>query len=329
MAINIALLGFGTVGSSVWRLLTRRRKEVEALLGDEVRITDVVIKDERKPRDLPKTTRVSTDFFQVLNDRDIHVVMEAIVGVEPAFSYHKEALERGIPVITANKAMYAIEGKRLQDTARTKDVPIGYEATVAGGVPIIRTIRDLLHVNRVRSVEGILNGTSNYILTVMRENGCPFSEALAAAQEKGYAEADPSYDIQGMDAFYKLMILCGTVFGSQPDWSEVVCRGIDRIRLSDIQDAESKGQRIKLIAEARLTDDGRIAAKVEPRSVGHDHPLYGIEGVDNAIALETDWLGRLTLIGPGAGGFPTASAMIEDLVAIVAKRRGTLALPRG
>jgi homoserine dehydrogenase len=317
VAINVALLGFGTVGSATYRLISKKAKEIEALIGEKVLVTDIIIKNEEKHQLLKSEANVTTDFLSVIHQKPIDIVIEAIVGMEPAYSYLLQALNKGIPVITANKALFAQKGAAFREIAIKDNIPIGYEATVAGGVPIIRTSRDLVHVNSVTRVEGILNGTTNFIMSDMRVNRRPFKDSLRLAQEKGYAEADPTNDIEGIDAFYKLIILCDTVFGKHPDWAEVTRLGIEHIDLATVKRAEEKGERIKLIAEAELNPDGSITAKVLPKSIGAEHPLYGVEGVDNAITLHTDLLHQLTLKGPGAGGNPTASAIVSDLVNIL------------
>ncbi|MFC4618411.1 homoserine dehydrogenase [Camelliibacillus cellulosilyticus] len=320
MAIKAALLGFGTVGSAVYRLLDERANEIEQLIGEKINVTHVVIKNQEKTRAIKDDTIITTDFFNVLETADIDVVIEAIVGIEPALTYLCHSLKKGIPVVTANKALFSQKADVLKSAADGR-APIGFEATVAGGVPIIRTLTDLLTVNRVSKVEGILNGTANFILTDMRVNGRAFNDSLKLAQEKGYAEANPESDILGIDAFYKLMILCDTVFGEQPDWEKVGRQGIDQVQLSDLREAEKAGKRLKLIAHAERAACGEIQAQVIPTFVTSSHPLYGVEGVDNAITVHTDLLGELTLKGPGAGGNPTGSAMIEDLVRLFAGQR--------
>ncbi len=314
MGINICLLGYGTVGSSVYDLLLTKGGELTELLGQPLNVTHVVIKNQKQPRNLDSTVKVTDDFKTVIESDEIDLVIEAIVGVEPAFTYVKRALESGIPVITANKEMYAHKGRELQELAKACNTEIGYEATVAGGIPIIRTLSDLLHVNKVSKLEGILNGTSNFILSDMRKNLRSFKDALQIAQEEGYAEADPSNDIQGDDAFYKLMILCRDVFGKQPKWEQVNKAGIEAITEKTLHDAAVKGGRIKLVAKAELKKNGEIVASVHPEFVDKAHPLYGVEDVENAVAVHTDLLGVLTLKGPGAGGPPTASAILSDLV---------------
>lgn len=317
MSINICLLGFGTVGSSVYKLIETKKEEISALLGETLSITHLVIKNEQQKREVHSAVQLSNDFEAALDKGQIDLVIEAIVGVEPAFTYLKKALEKGVPVITANKEMFAQKGVELRRLAKENDTQIGYEATVAGGIPIIRTLNDLLHVNKVNRVEGIFNGTSNFILSDMRNHLRPFKDALKLAQELGYAEADPANDVQGYDAFYKLMILCQDAFGFQPQWDQVSRSGIEHIENSDLHEAAKKGGRIKLVAEAFLTEDGKIQASVTPQFVDRSHPLFGVEGVENAVTVHTDLLGPLTLKGPGAGGDPTASAILEDVTRII------------
>ncbi|WEG13762.1 homoserine dehydrogenase [Pullulanibacillus sp. KACC 23026] len=316
MAINICLLGFGTVGSSVYNLIQTRKEALRELLGDDLSITHLVIKDTGQKRDIDESVQLSIDFLSAIKSGTIDLVIEAIVGVEPAFTYIKSALEHGIPVITANKEMFAERGVVLRQLAKENQTVIGYEATVAGGIPIIRTITDLLHVNKVSRIEGILNGTSNFILTDMRSHLHSFKKSLKAAQDLGYAEADPTSDIKGYDAFYKLMILCQDVFGKQPNREEVTRIGIEGLTSEDLHEAAKKGGRMKLVAEAFIDDSGRIHASITPKFIDKSHPLYGVEGVENAVTVHTDLLGALTLKGPGAGGMPTASAILEDITRI-------------
>ncbi|MGV3487116.1 MAG: homoserine dehydrogenase [Tuberibacillus sp.] len=319
MAFNIVLLGFGTVGSAVYQHIKQSHRQLKELIGESVKVTDVVIKDEEKHRTLRSEVNVTTDFLSLIHSKPIDLVIEAIVGIEPAYTYLLQSINNGIPVVTANKALFAHRGASLKKAALSNGVTIGYEATVAGGIPIIHTIQDLLHVNKITKVEGILNGTSNFVLTDMRVHQRSFAESLKIAQAKGYAEADPTNDIQGTDAFYKLVILCETLFGKQPDWRDVSHSGIENIDLDAVLAAETKGERMKLIAEAEVNSLGEITATVVPRRITSEHPLFGVEGVDNAVTLHSDLLGRLTFKGPGAGGSPTASAIIGDLVHILNK----------
>lgn len=314
--IKAALLGFGTVGEGVYTAIHSQQQQLNELLGVRVEIVAVLIRDKNKKRDIESNILVTTDFEEILNIRDLDVVFEAIVGEEPGYTYLKQAIDKGIHVITANKVMFAKYGQELIHKAKQQNVKLAFEATTAGGVPIIRTIQRLLQVNRITKVQGILNGTSNFILTKMRENKLSFEAALHLAQQKGYAEADPTNDISGKDAFCKLMILSQLVFGEQPCWSEVKIEGITSISQQQIEEKEHQGQRYKHIAEI-YKEGQRIKASVKPIIVDSNHPLYSIEGVENAIALEASLVGNITLQGPGAGKMPTASAMIEDFAEIV------------
>ncbi|GER65983.1 hypothetical protein BpJC7_01060 [Weizmannia acidilactici] len=310
--IKAALLGFGTVGQGVYEAVRSHRQQLKARLGAEVEIVAVLIKNPYKKRDVGRSVLVTTDFEEILAIPGLEVVFEAIVGEEPGFSYCMKAIEKGCHVITANKVMFAKYGEILLEHAKAHGVYVGYEATTAGGVPVIRTIAHQLQVNDIQRVQAILNGTSNFILTEMREKHLPFEEALAIAQQHGYAEADPGNDIEGKDAFCKLMILSRLVFGGQPDWKEVEVEGINALTLADVEKAEKKGLRYKHIADVYRYGD-TLKASVKPVLVPPEHALYAIEGVNNAVTIYGSLIGKITLAGPGAGKFPTASAMIEDL----------------
>lgn len=316
MTIHVVLLGFGTVGQGVYQTIRTHQRELKELLGQEVRVEGILVKNDKKPRSISSGVVVTTDYNALLNLPKVDVIVEAIVGREPAFTYVKGALNKGIPVISANKEMVAHKGKQLKKIASYNSVDFSYEAAVAGGIPVIGVIKELLHVNRIYKIEGILNGTSNYILTIMRVKNYSFEKALQLAQDKGFAEADPSNDILGTDAFYKLMILSDLVFGTQPDWETVMLKGIDQLTLDDINVAKDKGQRIKLIATVEKDDNNHLTASVQPIYTSSEHPLYGIEGVDNAVNIKTDLLNDLLLKGPGAGALPTASAIIQDVTLV-------------
>lgn len=313
MAIKIALLGFGTVGEGVYRTVKSHQEELKAVLGDNVEIAAVLIKNKQKKRDIDSDVLITDDFEDILRLRGINVVMEAIVEREPTFTYLEKAIEKGCHIITANKEMFAHHGPELKSLAAQHGVSVGFEATVGGGIPVIQTLQQLLAVNRVRKIEGIVNGTSNYILTEMREKQQSFGAALAAAQVKGYAEADPTNDVDGYDALYKLMILSDLAFGEQPEWSKIERKGIRPIRADHIEEARALGLRLKVIASIERKG-GELVGSVKPVAVSESHPFYNIEGVENAINIQTDIVGSITLQGPGAGMFPTGSAMIEDLV---------------
>lgn len=318
--IKIALLGFGTVGQGVFQILTEKKEEFRLAFGIDIEVSGILIRDVNKPRPVPSDLFITDRFEDIASIQDLDFVYEAIVGEEPAFSYLTHFLKRGIHVITANKAMFAKHGSSLQKIAEEHGASIGFEATTAGGVPIIKTLQNLLPVNEVENIAGILNGTSNFILTEMRLTKCSFEEALQKAQDLGYAEADPTDDVSGKDAFRKLMILSQLAFGRQPAWDDVEVRGINTLTLKDIEDAVESGMRYRHVAEVNVTGSGKLNAIVRPLLVGPSHPLYTVDGVDNAIVIDSEYLGKLTLIGPGAGRFPTGSAMVEDFVQVISSK---------
>lgn len=311
--LNVAILGFGTVGEGVYKTIESHQEELTAILGKKVKVVAVLVRNMQKARKVSDKILVTSDFNEIIQLPKLDIVMEAIVGSEPSFTCLKKAIQKGCHVITANKQMFAHHGKELMKLAEENAVSVGFEATVAGGIPIIQTLRHLLKVNQVQSVQGILNGTSNFILTEMRENKQSFADALALAQQKGFAEADPTNDIEGIDAFYKLMILSKIAFGKEPDWKSVEIQGISGISYEKIQEAEKCGLRFKHIASISKKGD-EIFGSIKPVLIEKSHPFYNIEGVENAVNVQSDIVGSITLQGPGAGMFPTASAMIEDLV---------------
>ncbi len=322
--INVAILGFGTVGEGVYRILNEKKRAIKERTGYDIQVVSILVRDLSKTR-IPTPGVEITDNLQALFEQSkIDVVFEAIVGETPTFTYLTEAINKGCHVITANKAMFAKHGPELLKQAIEKGVQVGYEATTAGGIPIIRTIQNLLASDRIYRIQGVLNGTSNFILTKMRQDAAPFKAALHQAQELGYAEADPTDDISGMDAFRKLMILSQLAFGKQPKWATVKMDGIDKVIAEDVLSAGRKDLRFRHIAEISWDESGEIFGCVGPVLIGADHPLYGVDGVDNAVIVETEYLGALTLIGPGAGMYPTGSAMISDLLQILATRNREL-----
>lgn len=321
--LNIALLGFGTVGKGIFKTIETHQKHLMQVLGKPVDITKIVVKNIDKHSGLKRKRQLTTNFQEALSHPDIDVVFEAIVGVEPAFSYAKAALQSGKHVITANKEMFAHHGKELKTIAKENNVKIGFGATTGGGIPIIQTIEQLLQVNQINKVTAILNGTSNYILSEMREKKLTFTSVLAEAQALGYAEADPTNDIEAIDAFYKLMILSDHIYGKQPHWHFVKRQGIQQITKEQISELQKQHRRIKSIGTLELVN-GQIEARVEPMIIDERHPLFAVEGVDNAITIEGSIVGELTLLGPGAGAFPTASAMIEDLSTILTSQQTQL-----
>ena len=319
--IKAAILGFGTVGQGIYHIANNKRIELREKLGVELEIVKILVTNTSSER-VPGTKHLLTDNIQeVLNIADLQVVFEAIVDEEPAFSYLKAAIQNKCHVITANKVMFAKHGEELEKMAEHNGVGVGYEASVAGGVPIIKTLKNVLFVNDVKRIQGILNGTTNYILTKMRtENKC-FEDALKTAQQLGYAEANPFNDVSGLDAFKKIMILSQLAFGAQPNWADVEVIGIDEITIGKIQQATAKGLRYRHVAEVERTEDGQIIGKVAPMLVSSEHPLYQVDDVNNAITLDTDYIGTLTFVGPGAGMYPTASVMVEDYAEIMLRKK--------
>ncbi|RLQ91181.1 homoserine dehydrogenase [Falsibacillus albus] len=320
MTINAVLLGFGTVGQGVYQTIHTHRKELKELLGTDIEIKGVLVKDEHKIRPIDQDILVTSNFSDLLKIPQLDLVIEAIVGCEPAFTYNKAFLQKGIPVVTANKEMVAHKGSELKRISEKNDVSFSYEAAVAGGIPVIGVISRLLHANRINKIEGILNGTSNFILSTMRKEQTSFEETLQRAQEKGYAEADPSNDILGRDSFYKIMILSDLVFGGQPDWEQTECTGIDEVTIENILKAQEVNKRIKLIAAVERDESETIKASVKPVLLDSEHPLYAVEDVDNAVNIQTDLLGNLLLKGPGAGGLPTASAILQDVALLFGQK---------
>ncbi|MCT2536058.1 homoserine dehydrogenase [Aquibacillus koreensis] len=313
--IKVALLGFGTVGKGVYQVVQTHQKRLEAILHKKVRIVGILVQDETKQRDIQADILLSSNIEDILQISDLDIVMEAIVGVEPGYTYIRKAMERGLHVITANKELLAHKGYELKRKAQQHGVRLEYEAAVAGGIPIIRTLKHVLRVNETIKVEAILNGTSNFILSTMRENQAAFVDVLAVAQQKGYAEADPSNDIDGWDAFYKLMIISELLFGHQPAWDKVEVQGIRNIQYEHLLAAKSLDARMKHVATIEISG-GKIHASVEPILIPKSHALYAVEGVNNAINVTGDVVGELSFQGPGAGALPTASAMLEDLISI-------------
>lgn len=318
--INVALLGFGTVGQGVCEAIDTHQDRLKEVLGKEVKVKAILIKDPTKERRIESSIRVTTDFQEILDIPDLHVIFEAIVGEEPSFTYLTQAIEKGIHIVTANKAMFAKYGPELLDKAKRKGVSVGFEATTAGGIPVIGSIRQLLKVNEIKQIQGILNGTSNFILSQMRKRGLAFETALKISQEKGYAEADPTNDIEGYDAFYKLLILSQTAFGRQPDWKNIRRKGISHLTAEWLQAAESFRLRFKHVGSLQRDSINHIRGEVEPTLVHDTHPFYGVEDVENAISLKGSLVGRITLLGPGAGKLPTGSAMVEDFLSLIERK---------
>ena len=326
---KIAIAGLGTVGSGVLQLLDRQADLLTHRAGRRIVVAAVSARDRRRDRgaDL-SAVRWYEDAAAMAADPEIDVVVELIGGADGiARQVLDTALSHGKHVVTANKALMAHDGTRLAAQAEKKGLILSFEAAVAGGIPIIKGLREGLAGNRLERVYGILNGTSNYILTTMRESAHEFAEVLAEAQKLGYAEADPSFDIDGVDAAHKLAILASVAFGRPVDLAAVYAEGIRHVSRLDIDFAEELGYRIKLLGIARLTGEG-LEQRVHPCMVPRATPIAAVEGVYNAVVAEGDFVGRVVLQGRGAGAFPTASAVAADLVDIAAGRHvPTFGLP--
>ncbi len=326
---KIAIAGLGTVGSGVLQLLDRQADLLAQRAGRRIVVVAVSARDRRHDRgaDL-SAVRWYENAAAMAADPEIDVVVELIGGADGiARQVLDTALDHDKHVVTANKALMAHDGTRLAARAEERGLILAFEAAVAGGIPVIKGLREGLAGNRLERVYGILNGTSNYILTTMRESAHEFSEVLAEAQKLGYAEADPSFDIDGIDAAHKLAILASVGFGRPIDLGGVYAEGIRHVSRLDIDFAEELGYRIKLLGIARLTEEG-LEQRVHPCMVRRTTPIAAVEGVYNAVVAEGDFVGRVVMQGRGAGAFPTASAVAADLVDIAAGRHApTFGLP--
>ena len=320
--LKIALAGLGTVGAGTLRLLQSNADLLAERGGRQIVIGAVSARDRRRGRGIDvSTARWFDDATVMAADPDIDVVVELIGGADGvALNTVKAALARGKHVVTANKALMAHHGTELARLAEAKGAALAFEAAVAGGIPIVKTLREGLAANHIARVYGILNGTSNFILTTMRESRRDFGEVLAEAQKLGYAEADPSFDVDGVDAAHKLAILTSVAFGTEVDFAGVYVEGIRHISALDIEYAAELGFRIKLLGLARPTAHG-IEQRVHPCMVSSTTPIASVEGVFNAVMVEGDFCGRIMLEGRGAGAEPTASAVVADLLDIAADRR--------
>ncbi|WP_428485998.1 homoserine dehydrogenase [Rhodopila sp.] len=319
--LSVALAGLGTVGGGVLKLLRDNADVVAARAGRPIAVTAVSARDRSKDRGFPVTgLRWYEDPVALAADPAVDVVVELIGGSEgPARTLAQAAINAGKPLVTANKALLAVHGADLAEAAEAQGVPLAFEAAVAGGIPVIKALREGLAGNRISAVAGILNGTCNYILTQMRERGREFAEVLADAQKLGYAEADPSFDIDGVDTAHKLAILAALAFGRPVAFDQVHIEGIRRISALDIAFATELGYRIKLLGIARQTDAG-IETRVHPCMVPWAAPIARVDGVFNAVVAEGDFVGRVMLEGRGAGAGPTASAVVADLIDIARNR---------
>ncbi len=314
--IQVGLLGFGTVGSGVVRLLQGNFSPIQQKLGAKLTLKKIAVRDTKKDRGVSLAPGVLTDdFASVLADPEISIIVELIGGYSPAREYVLAAIESGKHVVTANKALLALHGEEIYAAAARKRVEVRYEAAVGGGIPVLSAIKGNMAANNFWTVFGILNGTCNYILTRMTREGADFATVLKNAQELGYAEADPTFDIEGIDTAHKLCLLVTLCFGTRVDLKDIHTEGIASVSALDIDFAQRFGYRIKLLAIGKR-DGERVEARVQPTMVPLDDPLAGIEGVFNAIRVTGDYAGTVMFSGRGAGMEPTASAVVGDIMAI-------------
>ncbi|WP_019918004.1 homoserine dehydrogenase [Methyloversatilis discipulorum] len=312
--INVGLLGIGTVGGGTWTVLTRNQEEITRRAGRPIQITAVADRDVERAKSMTGgAARVTGDAFEVVRDPSIDIVVELIGGYTVAKQLVLEAIANGKHVVTANKALLAVHGQEIFAAAQAKGVMVAFEAAVAGGIPIIKAVREGLTANRIDWIAGIINGTTNYILSEMRDKGLTFADALADAQRLGYAEADPTFDIEGVDAAHKITLLSALAFGIPVQFERAHIEGITKLTAEDIRYAEELGYRIKLLGITKRKADG-FELRVHPTLIPAKRLIANVEGVMNAVVVKGDAVGATLYYGRGAGAEPTASAVIADLV---------------
>lgn len=312
--INVGLLGLGVVGGGTWKVLTSNAEEIARRAGRSIRVTGVAVRDVAKARALVgDQVLVTQDGMDIVRHPDIDIVVELIGGDTLAFDLIMEAIAQGKHVVTANKALLAVHGNEIFAAAHAKGVMVAFEAAVAGGIPIIKAIREGLTANRIQWLAGIINGTTNFILSEMRSRGLPFGQVLEQAQRLGYAETDPTFDIEGVDAAHKLTLLASLAFGIPVQFDKAHIEGISSLDQEDIAHAERLGYRIKLLGLTRRRQNG-IELRVHPTLIPLDCLLANVEGAMNAVLVHGDMVGPTLYYGQGAGELPTASAVVADLV---------------
>ena len=312
--VNIGLLGLGTVGGGTLNVLVRNADEISRRTGMEIRVHCAAAKSyDPSGLDGLESVTIHDDAGKVLTDPDVDIVVELIGGYSPAREFVLEAIANGKHVVTANKALIAMHGEEIFAAARDKGVTVAFEAAVAGGIPIIKSIREGLAGNRIEWLAGIINGTGNFILTEMRDKGREFADVLTEAQELGYAEADPTFDVEGIDAAHKLAILGSLAFGMPLKFDETYTEGITQIEPRDVAYAGELGYRIKHLGIARRTQKG-VELRVHPTLIPHKRLLANVDGVMNAVLVKGDMVGPTLYYGAGAGSLPTASAVVADII---------------
>ncbi len=324
--VGVGLLGFGTIGTGVVKVLLRNAQIIEERLGFPLRLVRIADLDLETDRGVDLgSIRFDDDAAGLIHDPEVGIVIELIGGYEVAKRFTLEAIEAGKHVVTANKALLALHGDEIFSAAERCGVDIAFEAAVGGGIPVLRALREGLPANRIQAVEGILNGTTNYVLTQMEDTGEPFDAVLKRAQDLGYAEADPTFDVEGIDAAHKLALLAAMSFGVRIDFKRIPTEGIRGLEPLDFQAADDFGYRIKLLAIAKSRGDDRpIEARVHPTLIPKSSMLANVDGAMNAIAIRGDAVGPTLYYGAGAGELPTASAVVADLMEIAREiRRNT------
>jgi len=314
--LKVGMLGCGNVGSQIARLLVANKADLASRSGAQLELVKVAVKDIKAKRDGIATSLLTDDSYSVVNDPEIDLIIEVIGGISPAKELILAAFKNGKSVVTANKALLAKEGAALYQAAGEANVDLYYEAAVAGAIPILRPLRESLVGDHVTRIMGIVNGTTNYILTKMDESGTAFADALKQAQELGFAEADPTADVEGIDASDKAAILAGLAFHSRVTDKDVYREGITKITATDVKVAKAMDMVIKLLAITELTASGEISVRVHPALISRTHPLASVRESFNAVFVEAQSAGQMMFYGKGAGGEPTASAVLGDLVAI-------------
>ena len=313
--IKVALLGAGTVGGGVYKLVERRAAEMPDKVGAELKITKVLVKNLQKKREGIPSEVLTDDWEGIIHDPEISIVIELMGGVEPARTYILQALEAGKNVVTANKDLLAEHGQELMEAAERNHCDLCFEAAVGGGIPIIRPLKECLAGNEITEVMGIVNGTTNYILTKMTQEGWDFDDALKEAQRLGFAEADPTADVEGLDAGRKMAILASIAFHSRVTFKDVDVKGITKITAKDIQYAKEFGYTLKLLGVAR-NEEGKMEVGVSPMMIPSTHPLANVNDSFNAVFVHGDAVDDAMFQGRGAGEFPTASAVVGDLISV-------------
>lgn len=312
--IDIGLLGLGTVGQGVVNILSKKRSELEVLLKDEVRIKKILVKNLEKSRDVEIEPGILTlDPLEITEDETINVVVEVTGDVDLSYKLIKRALENGKHVVTANKALVSAYFEELSYLAEKNEVYFLYEASVGGGIPVLKPLKDQIQFNTINKVQGILNGTCNFILTKMSDEGLGYDEVLKEAQELGYAEADPGADVEGLDTMRKLRILSSLALGGSITEDDIIYSGIDKITALDIELLGKRNRRVKLIGEA-IKNDNIYTAIVWPKAVSESSPLKNVDGAFNSVLIEGDLSNTLNFYGPGAGMYPTANAIWTDII---------------